>query len=181
MSSLKDQLLKAGLIDAKKAKQAAKEKRKEDNVARRDKNAVDPVKQQLEQTKAEKQARDRELNRQRQEELQQKAIVAQIKQLITNHRQPKYTGGPEIEYHFTDGKRVKKMRVSTRVEKQLLNGQLAIAKLDETYELVPRVVADKIAQRDTSFVIAINKPETPPPADEDDPYKDYQIPDDLMW
>lgn len=181
MSSLQDQLLKAGLIDTKKAKQVGKEKRKEQRVARRDKTAVDTAKLEREAAIAEKQAKDRELNRQRDEALQQKAIVAQIKQLISNHRQSKRGPGEEVEYHFTDGQRIKKMRVGPLVNRQLINGQLAIVKLDESYELVPRVVADKIIQRDPSFVIAINASTPQNDVDEDDPYKDYQIPDDLMW
>lgn len=181
MTTLQDQLLKAGLIDPKKAKQASKEKRKEQRVARRDKNAVDTAKLEREQAVAEKQARDRELNRQREQALQQKAIAAQIKQLISNHRQHKRGIGEEVEYHFTDQKRIKKMRVGTDINRQLANGQLAIVKLDERYELVPRMVADKIAQRDESFIIALSDTNNSPDADEDDPYKDYQIPDDLMW
>lgn len=181
MPSLQDQLLKAGLIDSKKAKQAGKDKRKEQRVARRDKNAVDTAKLEREAAIAEKQNRDRELNRQRDEALQQKAIVAQIKQLISNHRQSKRSPGEEVEYHFTDGTRIKKMRVGPLVNRQIINGQLAIVKLDDSYELVPKVVADKIAQRDESFVIALNNNGSSTSVDEDDPYKDYQIPDDLMW
>lgn len=180
MTSLQDQLLKAGLIDNKKAKQANKEKRKEQRVARRDKNAVDTEKLEREQAAAEKQARDRELNRQREEALQQKAIVAQIKQLISNNRQRKRGIGEEVEYHFTDQKRIKKMHVGADINRQLAMGQLAIVKLDDSYELVPRMVADKIAQRDPSFVVALNDT-SKQTVDEDDPYKDYQIPDDLMW
>lgn len=79
MASLQDQLLKAGLIDTKKAKQAKKEKRKETNVARRSsEEVIDEVKQSAEQARLEKVERDRELNRQRDLELQQKAVAAQI-------------------------------------------------------------------------------------------------------
>jgi hypothetical protein len=45
--------------------------------------------------------------------------------------------------------------------------------------LVPRVIADKIAERDPSMVVRVNKASTEIPAD--DPYAAYQIPDDLMW
>jgi uncharacterized protein YaiL (DUF2058 family) len=90
MASLQDQLLKAGLIDTKKAKQANKEKRKETNVARRsNEEVVDEVKQSAEQARLEKVERDRELNRQRDLELQQKAIAAQIKQLSKTIANPK--------------------------------------------------------------------------------------------
>lgn len=181
MASLQDQLLKAGLIDAKKAKQANKEKRKETNVARRSsEEVVDEVKQSAEQARLEKIERDRELNRQRDLELQQKAIAAQIKQLIENHRQSKGAGNGDVEYNFTDGKLIKKMRVSPLVLEQIARGLLAVVKLGEGYELVPRIVADKIAQRDDKFVVVANTKQNNK-VDEDDPYKDYVIPDDLMW
>jgi len=182
MASLQDQLLKAGLIDVKKVKQAKKEKRKETNVARRSAEpVVDEVKQQIELTRAEKAERDRELNRQRNEELQQKAIAAQIKQLIENHRQSKEAGQGDVEYNFTDGKVIKKIRVSAAVQQQIVRGQLAVVRLGEGYELVPRVVADKISLRDEKAVIVANTKASAVQEDEDDPYKDYVIPDDLMW
>lgn len=181
MASLQDQLLKAGLIDNKKAKQANKEKRKETNVARRsNEEKVDEIKQSAEQARLEKAERDRELNRQRDLELQQKAIAAQIKQLIENHRQKKGAGEADVEYNFTDGKLIKKMRVSPLVLEQIARGLLAVVKLGESYELVPRIVADKIAQRDEKYVVVANTKQDNK-VDEDDPYKDYVIPDDLMW
>ena len=61
-----------------------------------------------------------------------------------------------------------------------MRGILAVVKLGEGYELVPRVVADKIAQRAENAVIVANT-KAAQQADEDDPYKDYVIPDDLMW
>jgi len=181
MASLQDQLLKAGLIDAKKAKQANKEKRKETNVARRsNEEVVDEIKQSAEQARLEKAERDRELNRQRDLESQQKAIAAQIKQLIENHRQSKGAGEGDVEYNFSDGKLIKKIRVSKIVQEQIVRGVLAVVKLGEGYEVVPRIVADKIAQRDDKFVIVANT-KADNKVDEDDPYKDYVIPDDLMW
>jgi len=181
MASLQDQLLKAGLADNKKAKQVNKEKRKETNVARRSAEpVVDEVKQSVEQARLEKLERDRELNRKREAEIQQKAIAAQIKQLIENHRQAKDSGKGDVEYNFTDGKVIKKMRVSALVQEQVVRGVLAVVKLGESYELVPRVVADKIAQRDEKAIVVANV-KTQLQADEDDPYKDYVIPDDLMW
>lgn len=181
MPSLQDQLLKAGLIDVKKAKQVNKEKRKETNVARRaPEPVVDEVKKQVELSRAEKTERDRELNRQRELELQQKAISAQIKQLIENHRQSREAGNNDLEHKFTHGKLIKKIRVSASIQQQIIRGQLAIVALGDGYELVPRVVADKIAQRDERAVVLMNN-KVIESVDDEDPYKDYQIPDDLMW
>ena len=187
MASLQDQLLKAGLIDSKKAKQANKEKRKETNVARRSAEpVVDEVKQKTEQARAEKVERDRELNRQREAELQQKALAAQIKQLIENHRQPKGSdrkseNSSDVEYNFTHGKLIKKIRVAPAVQQQIVRGQLAVVKLGDGYELVPRIVADKIALRDEKAIVVANTKSIVEQSDDDDPYKDYVIPDDLMW
>ncbi len=181
MASLQDQLLKAGLIDGKKAKQANKEKRKETNVARRSAEpVVDEVKQSAELARQQKAERDRELNRQRNAEQEQKAVAAQIKQLIENHRQPKGAGQNDVEYNFTDGKLIKKMRVSALVLEQIARGVLGVVKLGEGYEVVPRIVADKIALRDAKSVLVANV-KSQQQTEEDDPYKDYVIPDDLMW
>jgi uncharacterized protein len=181
MASLQDQLLKAGLIDTKKVKQANKEKRKDTNVARRSAEPViDEVKQKIELDRVEKVERDRDLNKKQLQELEQKAVAAQIKQLIENHRQPKGAGEDTVEYNFTDGKLIKKIRVSTLVREQIARGLLAVVKLGNGYELVPRIVADKILQRDEKAVVVVN---TKLLVQEDisDPYKDYVIPDDLMW
>lgn len=42
-----------------------------------------------------------------------------------------------------------------------------------------RMIADKIAERDASLVVRVNKISTE--VDADDPYAAFQIPDDLMW
>lgn len=181
MSSLQDQLLKAGLVDAKKAKQAGKEKRKHDKVARKTgQSETEGVKQQAKEARLQKAERDRELNQQRQQEVNKKALAAQIKQLINQHKQSSEAGKDEVEYHFADGKSVKKLRVSARIHRFITIGRLCIVKSGEKYELLPRVVADRIAERDASQLI-VQSVEHVAESDEEDPYKDYVIPDDLMW
>lgn len=184
MSSLLDQLKNAGLVDDKKAKQVKKDQRKQQKQARgRGETIVDETKQAVEAARQEKAERDRELNRKRQAEADRKAIAAQIRQLITTHAQPKLARGEsEVEHNFSDNKVIKKIRVTPAVQQQIVRGQLAIVRLDSGYELVPRIVAAKIAERDTDTVIVANTNlQANQPADDDDPYKDYVIPDDLMW
>lgn len=179
MSSLQDQLMKAGLVDAKKAKQTQKDKRKAAKIQNKSKQVVvDETKLQAQQAQAEKAARDRELNAQLKAEADRKAIAAQIKQLITLNTQSK--GHGDIAYNFTDGKQIKKIFVSAAVQNLLVRGRLIIVKLGDSYELVPFPVAEKIAERDESVVIALRTAQDAQ-SDEDDPYADYQIPDDLMW
>lgn len=69
---------------------------------------------------------------------------------------------------------------------QLINGRLAIARLvvdgsgESEYAIIPAVVADKIAQRDASSIV-LNSALSQEEQDEDDPYADFKVPDDLMW
>ncbi|MGH8493723.1 MAG: DUF2058 domain-containing protein [Moraxellaceae bacterium] len=172
--SLKDQLMKAGLANAKKARKAEHEKRQQ---------AKDPqaeTAQQLAQkAQSEKAERDRELNRQRQEEMERKAVIAQIRQLTENNRIDRKGG--DIGWQFTDEKKIKKIYVTKAQQGQLERGQIAIVRLDEGHELVPAMVAEKIRQRDAAAVVLLNSRSVTAESDADDPYADYKIPDDLMW
>ena len=91
-------------------------------------------------------------------------------------------GRGDIGFNFTDGKKVKKVYVNAMEHKQLSAGVLAIVKQGDQHEIVPRQVADKIAERDESRVIAqsVNE-EVVLTQEEEDWYKDHEIPDDLMW
>ena len=176
--SLQDQLLKAGLVDKKKAHKISKNKNKQ--VKQKQKNkieATDETKLATQQAQAEKVERDRQLNLQRKAEAGRKAIAAQIRQLVEMNRQTEDAG--DIDYSFTDGKLVKRMAVTETQLKQLSNGRLCIIKLDERYELIPTLVAEKIRMRDENTQILSNQTTEVP--DEDDPYADFQVPDDLMW
>lgn len=179
--SLQDQLLQAGLADKDKAKKLAKEKRKQAKVARRaGVELVDENKEAVKRAMAEKAARDRELNEALNSKAQRKAINAQIKQLIDNNKLEKGRG--DVGFNFTDGKKVKKLYVTALEQKQLAAGVLAIVKQGDQYELLPRQVADKIAERDAARVIDCTAGEDQGLTDEEkDWYKDYEIPDDLMW
>lgn len=179
MTSLQDQLLKAGLIDPKQVKQAAKDKRKQAKT-KKGQPQVDPAKEAIKAAREAKAERDRALNLEREKARETKAIAAQIVQLIDSNRQSRRAGpGAEVDFHFKDGKVVKTLRVCPLVQRQLSNGVLSIAKADGRYELVPGRIATKIAERDPNSIINVADSSAPPA--EDDPYKDYPIPDDLMW
>jgi uncharacterized protein YaiL (DUF2058 family) len=176
--SLKDQLLKAGLVDARKISTAVKEKHKQEKQQRKHKiETIDETKANAQKAREEKAERDRQLNFERDEQLRHKAIIAQIKQLIEVSRLSR--DGAEIAYNFTDGTKIKKILVTDEMLNQLSNGRLAIVKFDEQYSVVPKSVAEKIKLRDASYVIVSNVLQQTD--DADDPYAEYKIPDDLMW
>ena len=177
--SLQDQLLNSGLIKKDKANQAKKEKYKQSKQQRNSKTEQTEEATLLAQKSlAEKQAKDRELNQQRKLEADKKAIVAQIKQLIKLNSQPQDSEG--VAYNFSDNNTVKKIYVDDATLKNISNGKLAIVKYDARYELVPAQVAEKIKQRDARYILVLNDKIKDDVAT-DDPYADYQIPDDLMW
>ena len=70
------------------------------------------------------------------------------------------------------------------MKQQIVQGKLGIARIEGRYELVPKTIAEKIQQRNKKRVVIFSeqqKPDTHETIDENDPYADYQIPDDLTW
>lgn len=178
MASLQEQFLKAGLIDKNKAKQANQDKSKQQKVERRTgTQSVDEVRLAALETQRKNAERARELNAQRDAAATQKAIVAQIAQMVQKNRQSK--GAGDIAYNFTHDNKIERIYVSAAVQAHLMAGRLVIVRQGGATELVPRVIADKIAERDAALVVRVNKTSTE--VDADDPYAAFQIPDDLMW
>jgi uncharacterized protein YaiL (DUF2058 family) len=121
MVSLQEQFLKAGLVDKNKVKLANQDKNKQKKVERRTgTHSVDEARVAALETQRKNAERARELNAQRDAAATQKAIAAQIAQMV-----------------------------------------------------------QKIAERDASLVVRVNKTSTE--IDADDPYAAFQVPDDLMW
>ena len=178
-NSLFDQLKNSGLVDEKKAKQVKKDKHRQ---ARQKKSKqarqVDEKKLQSQQAQAEKAARDRELNRQHHQAAEKKASVAQIKQLVEINRIEDSHG--ELGFNFVDGKQVQRIYITAKLQDQLVQGRLAIVKLEGSYNLVPARVAEKIKLREPSCVMLCNVPHSEA-SEAEDPYADYRVPDDLTW
>ncbi|MGY6274247.1 DUF2058 domain-containing protein [Methylomonas sp. MgM2] len=177
--SLQEQLLKAGLASAAKAKQVKAEKRKQNKAQRNNgAEAVDEVKLGAEQARQQQAERDRELNRQRKAAEERKALAAQIKQLAQLNRIAQHADG--VAYQFNHANKVKTVYVDEKVREALINGRAGIVSLESGYEIVPAEIARKIEARDPSGIVLLNRATQDIPA-EDDPYAAYQIPDDLMW
>lgn len=177
-SSLFEQLKQSGLVDERQARKAKKERYRK-NRQQRKTDAADHGKLLARQAQAEKAEHARKLNRQRREAAERKAVAAQVKQLIETNRIVDHEG--DIPYRFADANVVKQIHVTAELQQQLSRGRLAIVKLARRYELVPASVAEKIHERDAACVILCNKSRADSKPDEDDPYADYRIPDDLMW
>lgn len=175
--TLQEQMLKAGLVSNKKLAKVQRTAKKSRVQAREAREAVEVNKQaQLE--------RDKQLNEQQKQASLSKEYKAQIKQLIEMNRIVVSKG--DIGYNFTDGNLIKKVTVDKLVQSQLINGRLAIARLvtndssENEYAIIPANVANKIAQRDASYIV-VSSELSQEAQDEEDPYADFIVPDDLMW
>ncbi|HEY5800330.1 MAG TPA: DUF2058 domain-containing protein [Burkholderiaceae bacterium] len=178
MVSLADQLLKAGLVDKKKAAKVQQDKSKQKKEElRTGTKAADEAKLAAAEIQRKNAERTRELNAQRDAAAKEKAILAQIVQLVEKNRQSKGKG--DIAYNYTHDNKIERIYVSEAVRAHLAAGRLVIVVLNGVVELVPKVIADKIEERNPALVVRVKK--SAAVVDEDDPYAAYQIPDDLMW
>ena len=177
--SLQEQLLAAGLADEKKAKQIREEKRKAKKLRKQQKaqpSESEQARQRAQQALAEKAARDREINRRYQTEVERRALQAQVRQMVETQGFDRRDG--EIPYNFVVDKKVKKILVTARLRDQLAGGRAAIVELDGAFHVVPADTAEKIRQRDAEVRVIQHQPQA---TDGEDPYGDFPIPDDLMW
>ncbi|MGH8141061.1 MAG: DUF2058 domain-containing protein [Steroidobacteraceae bacterium] len=182
--SLRDQLLQAGLVSEKQTKEAERqlEQRRQGQRHTPKKEHSAPSKAELaaRQSQQAKAARDQELSRRQHEEADRKARLAQVNQLIEQHRLPR--AQTDESYHFTDGDRVRRVPADATMRARLSRGEVAIVRCEGRYELVPAETAARIRERDARLVIAIGGAARPATAPiEDDGYRDFEVPDDLMW
>ncbi len=175
--TLQEQMLKAGLVSSKKMAKVQRTAKKSRVQAREAREAVEENKKaQIE--------RDKQLSEQQKQATLSKEYKAQVKQLIEMNKIDIAKGN--IGFNFTDGNLIKKIEVDKQTQTQLINGRLAIARVsadnngESQYAIIPAVVADKIAQRDADSIV-LNSALSQEVQDEDDPYADFKIPDDLMW
>ncbi|WP_437888430.1 DUF2058 domain-containing protein [Phytobacter sp. V91] len=175
--TLQEQMLQAGLVTSKKMAKVQRTAKKSRVQAREARAAVEENKKaQIE--------RDKELSEQQKQATLSKEYKAQVKQLIEMNRITIARG--DIGFNFTDNNLIKKINVDKLTQTQLINGRLAIARLvnesngENEYAIIPAIVADKIAQRDANSIV-LNSALSQEEQDEDDPYADFKIPDDLMW
>jgi uncharacterized protein YaiL (DUF2058 family) len=208
-SSLRDQLLAAGLVTEKQARQAAQQ---EQQRQFRDRSRPTPdqrpgsnqgqtkanplqnkgagqnpgpgqsqqapsLKVQAQHAQAAKVARDQELNRRREDKAQRRARMAQIEQIVEQNRVPRLE--TEDYYSFIDGKKIRRMSVDAQRREQLTRGELMIVRYRGHYAVVPAAIAERIRERDANMVVPLVQPKASPEPDE--AYKDFVVPDDLMW
>ena len=175
-NALQAQLLKAGLVDNKKAKKLSKQAVHEQRTGQSNEAEL---KAKIAQDKQEKLAKDQALDLEKKRLLQGKELKASIIQMINQHKIRDIDG--EVSYQFIDESKIKKIYLNQQIYNALVSGSLVIAKESEGYAVLPKALADRINDKMEGFIIVNNSEKNEQITDEEDPYAAYVIPDDLMW
>jgi uncharacterized protein YaiL (DUF2058 family) len=179
-TSLRDQLLKAGLINKKQANDAERQQqRQERQPPSKHKPAVTPARSPSAQAaQAAKTARDQALNRRQQEKAEKKARLAQIKQMIEQNRLPAVEDGDS--YNFVEGSKIRRIVVNPAIRDRLRRGEIVIVRHAGRYDLVPAAIGTRIRERDEGAFIGSGVSQASSHSDEA-AYADFPVPDDLIW
>jgi len=175
-NALQAQLLKAGLVDNKKAKKLSKQAVHEQRTGQSNEAEL---KAKIAQDMQEKLAKDQALDLEKKRLLQGKELKAAIIQMINQHKIRDIDG--EVSYQFIDDSKIKKIYLNQQIYNALVSGSLVIAKESEGYAVLPKALADRINDKMEGFIIVNNSEKNEQITDEEDPYAAYVIPDDLMW
>ena len=113
-----------------------------------------------------------------------RALNLRIRELLDRHAQNDRIA--ELAFNFTRENTVRRVYVTDEQRRRLAGGELAIVGFRRRHHLVPAEVADEIqGLRPIVFVHraaeAGDDAPTPDAAPEDDPYRDFPVPDDLHW
>lgn len=181
--SLREQLLQAGLVNEQQVKNAERAAQRQQyqgqkHQPRTQRNGPTPQEIAAKKQAEAKAARDQELNRKQQEKAQRKALYAQIRELVSANR----IARPDVEetYNFIDGGKVRRIRADAALRERITRGEVVLVRCEGRYELVLPAIAEKIRERDARAVITPSQPTTTTEV-VDEAYKDFVVPDDLMW
>lgn len=178
-TSLRDQLLAAGLITEDKIRQASQadeqRRRQQKNRGKSAPKVAPPAPTQ--QAQAKKKAYDQELNRRQQEKMQRRALRAQIEQLVEQARLPRLES--DDYYSFVDAGKIRRLAVDLQRREKIIGGELAVVRYKHYHEVVPAQTAERIHELDQHAVVTRATQQHSAAAD--DPYKDFVVPDDLTW
>lgn len=187
--SVRDQLLKLGVVDERKVAEAKRQQRagaKQAKKARKSRSkgeaapatAEDTARARAEAALKARTERDKEAARKKRLNEERSALKAQIAQIIDRRREPRGKG--DIPYNFVHGKKVKRIYVTQELQDALSAGQMGVVRTGERFEVVRREVFERLAEIDPNAAVSLH-PTRQEGDDADDPYADKPIPDDLMW
>src|SRR5690606_7503397 len=132
-NALQAQLLKAGLVDNKKAKKLSKQAVHEKRTG----DSTEPeIKAKIEQDKQQKLDKDQAIELEKKADIQQTERKDAIIQMINQHK-IRDTHGNAV-YQFIDDSKSKKVDLNQQSYKALVAGSLVIARGNDSYVFLPK-------------------------------------------
>ncbi|MFO1425521.1 MAG: DUF2058 family protein [Steroidobacteraceae bacterium] len=180
--SLRDQLLAAGLGSKQQAKKAREEQHQR---ARGKQPAQSEAALAAQRAQAQKIAWDRELSLKAQAKAEAKAkakaLRAQIRECVEQAKLPRIEG--DDLFSFVDEGRIRRVPVDAARRAQLVAGEVLIVRSSGAYEMLPATspMLARIRELDPRVIMPAGGTVSSETVDENDPYKDYKVPDDLVW
>ena len=110
-----------------------------------------------------------------------KALRTEIKQLLKTNKLNDKTG--EIPYNYVIAGQVKRFFINDKQQTELKAGNMVIVNWNTISYLISKEAEQELRKlHPTIEVAAVEKPaDSSAKKDSNDPYSDYEIPDDLSW
>ncbi|MEN9528571.1 MAG: hypothetical protein RI932_444 [Pseudomonadota bacterium] len=165
--SLRDQLLKAGLVSKKQAKQADTQAKLQAHQAKKNKTVAEELEAQrqeelrhIENERLAKQKADLELNIQREQKRIERENLLRCMQLMRSNA-VNQRNAPELYYFLEAGRFVRRVNVSAWQREMLARGQMAIGRIydhvDE-FVILPYHVAQTVLELHPSMILTLHSP-----------------------
>ena len=155
--SIQEQLLKAGMVDKKQVKKADHEKRVKNKKKRKvGESFEDRDKLRLQQQQAERVEQDRQLNIERNQQVQRNLDLAAAQQMIAANRLPLEEGA--VNYHYVASGQIRRISVDQDIAERLADGKVGLAMHGDEVILIAADVVKKILLRDKDAILAYNDP-----------------------
>ena len=178
--SLRDQLLKAGLVSNQQVRDSKrKSHKKRKQAGNKSGEGISLAQAYGQRSQQEKSERDRELNRQREEAKRRKEVKARLRQIIVGNALNDKTA--EIARHFEYKGKIRKIYLTADQQKGLNAGRLGIAYFAGRYYLLDGERIATVGEVDQPSVALFISAEDSTDENEDQEYAQFKVPDDLMW
>src|SRR5487761_2307204 len=133
--SLRDQLLQAGLVNERQAKEAERQlrqqQRERQQLPKDKRTTTSDAELAAQRAQLAKAARDQELSRRQKEQADKRARQAQIEQLIQQNCLPR--AQTDERYNFVDGNKIRSIRADHLARERLSRGEIAIVRCNGSY------------------------------------------------
>ena len=177
-NSLQEQLLKAGLVTERQARDTRQTQRKDRKSG---KPRDDAGQRAAAQRRQEQAARDRALNDKKEAERRERELRMQIRDMVLAASLNQ--DAADVPYNVLHGSKVRRIYVTAEQRDALAAGTLAVATARGRHHVIPLAVADRIAGLMPAYFVHRADPAAAHDTDAggDDPYARFKVPDDLMW